>query len=153
MARPTLQLLIAARTGGEFARYLRRHVPRAARVIKSRLRELSIALVGDRRMSQIHQQFLREQGPTDVMSFVMDVDAAGRATGGEIVLCVPEARRRVGRRHAPVARELLLYAVHGLLHLGGMDDRTPAGFQAMHRREDEVLTRLGVGPVFGPLSR
>ncbi len=45
---------------------------------------------------------------------------------------------------------MLLYAVHGLLHLCGYDDRTPAGFRRMHRKEDDLLARLGVGPVFGP---
>ena len=44
--------------------------------------------------------------------------------------------------------ELLLYAAHGVLHLCGLDDRTAAGFREMHRKEDEILTRLGVGPVF-----
>jgi hypothetical protein len=47
-----------------------------------------------------------------------------------------------------VERELLLYALHGMLHLAGFDDRTARGFATMHRTEDDILTRLGVGPVF-----
>jgi len=44
--------------------------------------------------------------------------------------------------------ELLLYALHGMLHLCGFDDRTDRGFRTMHRREDDILTALGFGPVF-----
>jgi ssRNA-specific RNase YbeY (16S rRNA maturation enzyme) len=43
---------------------------------------------------------------------------------------------------------LLLYAVHGTLHLCGHDDRTAREYRIMHRTEDDLLTRLGVGPVF-----
>jgi hypothetical protein len=48
-----------------------------------------------------------------------------------------------------VRDELLLYAVHGMLHLCGYDDRTDRDFAAMHRREDHILSRLGVGAIFG----
>ncbi|MCG3128117.1 MAG: Endoribonuclease YbeY [Phycisphaerae bacterium] len=50
-------------------------------------------------------------------------------------------------RHAACA-ELSLYVVHGILHLSGYDDHTNAGFQRMHRREDELLASLGYGLVF-----
>ena len=48
---------------------------------------------------------------------------------------------------------LLLYALHGMLHLCGFDDRTAAGFKRMHGTEDRILTRLGVGPVFAPAGK
>jgi probable rRNA maturation factor len=44
----------------------------------------------------------------------------------------------------------LLYSLHGMLHLCGFDDRTEPDFRRMHQTEDEILTRLGVGPVFQP---
>jgi probable rRNA maturation factor len=117
------------------------------------LNELSLALVGDRRMSALHEEFMNVAGPTDVLTFPLDVDARGRALAGEVVVCVPEARRQSKLRNVPVERELLLYALHGLLHLCGYDDRTGADFRAMHRAEDQILTRLGVGPVFAPPDR
>ena len=45
-------------------------------------------------------------------------------------------------------KEALLYAVHGLLHLCGFDDRTARDFDVMHQREDEILCAIGVGAVF-----
>jgi probable rRNA maturation factor len=69
-------------------------------------------------------------------------------TSGEVVLCVDEAARQAAEQGHTVAEELLLYAVHGLLHLCGYDDRTPADFAVMHAREDEILTHIGVGRLF-----
>ena len=100
-------------------------------------------------MSSLHKQFMQIDGPTDVLTFPLDFDANGREIVGEVVLCVPEAARQARLRGTPVDRELLLYALHGMLHLSGFDDRTEAGFRQMHRKEDDILTRLGLGPVFG----
>jgi len=101
-------------------------------------------------MSELHEQFMSIAGPTDVLTFPLDVDARGRPVSGEVVVCLPEARRQARNRKVPVEQELLLYALHGLLHLCGYDDRTGRAYRAMHRTEDQILTRLGVGPVFSP---
>lgn len=89
--------------------------------------------------------------PTDVLAF--DLGCARRQgwLDGEIVLCADIARREAARRGGALAAaraELALYLVHGLLHLAGYDDHTPRGFQRMHQREDELLNKLGWGPVF-----
>jgi probable rRNA maturation factor len=112
------------------------------------LRELSIALINDQRMSDLHREFMSIDGPTDVLTFPIDQDARGRVTAGEVVICIPYARRIAKERKIPVEREVLLYAIHGMLHLLGYDDRTPPGYRTMHRTEDELLTKLGLGPVF-----
>ena len=146
-AKP-FQLRIAAARGRRYVPYLRRHLVAAHRLLNSSLQGLSLALVDDETMSDLHGRFMGLAGPTDVLTFPLETDLRGRVLGGEVVVCVPEARRRAGERQTPVERELLLYAVHGMLHLLGFDDRTAAGFRAMHRTEDDILTRLGVGPVF-----
>ena len=117
-----------------------------------RLRELSVALVGDRQMAELHEQFLNVRRPPPTCStFPLEVDRQGRVTAGEVVVCLPEARRRARIEGVPVEREVLLYALHGMLHLAGFDDRTAPDFATMHRTEDDILTRIGVGPVFsGP---
>ena len=144
------RLTISASSGSRYAPFLRKHLRAAHRLLQTRLTELSVALVGDRRMSELHQQFMNVSGPTDVLTFPLDLDVRGRPLAGEVIVCVPEARRQAKARKVPVERELLLYALHGMLHLCGYDDRTDASFRAMHRTEDEILTRLGVGPVFAP---
>jgi rRNA maturation RNase YbeY len=151
-SRP-FRLTITAFSGAAYVPYLRRYLRAANRHIPSPLKELSVALVGDRRMAELHQQFMGLPGPTDVLTFPLDEDRRGRVTSGEVVLCIPEARRRARGHGVSVRQELLLYALHGMLHLCGFDDRTDAGFAAMHRTEDQILTQIGVGPVFATPER
>jgi rRNA maturation RNase YbeY len=132
------------------AAYLRRNLIAAHAILRPPLHEFSLALVGDRRMAELHQQFMDIPGPTDVLTFELDHDARGRVTAGEVVVCVPYALRESRRRRVPPRNELLLYALHGMLHLCGYDDRTARDFATMHRREDEILNQLGVGAVFAP---
>lgn len=112
------------------------------------LTQLSVGLVGQARISSLHHRFLGRRGPTDVLSFEIDHDRRGRVTSGEIVICVPVARRAAAARGIPLGHELLLYALHGMLHLCGFDDKTKSAFVAMHAKEDKILTSLGIGPVF-----
>ena len=104
-------------------------------------------------MSALHERFMNLPGPTDVLTFPLEFDAGGRVTAGEVVVCVPEARRRAKEHGVAVRDELLLYALHGMLHLCGFDDRTARGYARMHRTEDDILTRLGIGAVFQPGPR
>jgi probable rRNA maturation factor len=105
-------------------------------------------LVGDKTMSELHERFMNIPGPTDVLTFPLEHDARGRCVAGEVVVCVPEARRHAKERRTSVRDEVLLYAIHGMLHLSGFDDRTPSDYRTMHRTEDRILTQLGVGAVF-----
>ena len=145
---PPLALTISATTGARYVPFLHRHLPRAHRLLGSKLRELSVAVVGDKRMTQLHREFLTLDGPTDVLSFPLEFDSRGNVIGGEIVVCLPQARRQARKSGIAVADELLLYALHGLLHLCGFDDRTPLTYRAMHAQEDLILRRLGIGPIF-----
>ena len=145
-----MKLTITAAIGAQYVRRLRKHVQGAARILKAPCSQLSIALVNDKQMSKLHRQFMQIDGPTDVLTFPLEFDSRKRGTSGEIVICVPEARRRAKEMKVAVQNELLLYAVHGMLHLSGFDDRTRRGFRTMHEMEDRILRELGVGAVFAP---
>ncbi len=148
-----MRLTLTTPTGKQYAAFVSRKLRSAHKLLRSPLKELSLVFVGDQRMSRLHQEFMSITGPTDVLTFPLDTDPRGRATDGEVIVCIPEARRQAARHTIPVAHEVLLYAVHGLLHLSGFDDRTKADFTKMHRMEDHILTQLGVGRVFAPLHR
>ena len=151
--KPPLNLEVTARIGKAFVPFLREKLLGAHKLLRPPLRELSLALVNDSTMSKLHEQFMSIAGPTDVLTFPIDEDARGRIISGEVVVCVPEARRKARVMGTTVQREVLLYALHGMLHLCSFDDRTAAGFQEMHRTEDQILQRLGVGSVFAPQAR
>jgi probable rRNA maturation factor len=103
--------------------------------------ELSIAVVGDHEMAELNERYLGRAGPTDVLAF--PYGAEDDTVCGEIVVnaerAVAEAR---GRGHSAEA-ELMLYVVHGLLHLLGCDDTNAAARRTMRRREAELLADAG----------
>jgi len=105
-------------------------LPRLKSGVLKELTEISVILVSDRRIAQIHGQFMNEPGPTDVITF----------QHGDIVISVETAKRQAREFGATVDHELRLYLVHGLLHLAGFDDRTSAGAAEM-KRFQERLTR------------
>jgi probable rRNA maturation factor len=145
-----LELTIFAAAARQCVPALRRGLLQAHRILRSPLRELSLAIVPARRMARLNREFLGRSGPTDVLAFELDRDDRGRVVCGEIVVCSTIAAARARRLRHPLKNELLLYAIHGLLHLSAFDDRTDSAFAAMHAKEDEMLTRLGIGPVFAP---
>ena len=105
--------------------------PRKSGVLKE-LAEIDVVLVSDKRIAQIHRQFMNEPGPTDVITF----------QHGEIVISVETAKRQARQYGATVEHELRLYVVHGLLHLQGFDDKTAAGAAEMKRVQEQLVRSL-----------
>ena len=105
---------------------------------------VSVAVVTDARIAELNRAWLGHEGPTDVLSFALgDGRPGGDDVFGEIVISADRAIEEARRRGLDPEREFLLYAVHGMLHLAGYDDTTPAKAKRMHRREAEMLRRLG----------
>lgn len=146
--KPPFRLEISAATGKDLVPFVRKHLIAAHAELKPALAELSLALVGDQAMSDLHERFMNIAGPTDVLTFPLDEDARGRVTTGEVVVCVPEARRRAKHEGTELRHEVLLYCLHGMLHLSGYDDLTPADYRRMHQAEDRILKAIGIGAVF-----
>jgi len=127
---------------------LRRHLSAAVNELLIDDIELSVIVIDDARMAELHERFAGQPGTTDVLTFDLRDDPAGPAIDGEVYICLDEARRRAVERGHGVDKELLLYALHGLLHLMGYDDHDPADHARMHAREDQVLEAIGIGTVF-----
>ena len=121
-----------------------RHVARLAGVDRGLI---TVAAVDDRHMTRLHRQFLGLSGPTDVLTFDLRVHLDDPLEG-DIVVNVDEAIRQAEPRGHGARHELLLYAVHGLLHLLGYDDQDLNRATAMHAREDDLLEAIGVGPIY-----
>ncbi len=68
---------------------------------------------------------------------------------GEIIVSADTAAREAHGRGHSFEAELALYVVHGTLHLLGYDDHDQEAADRMHEIEDEILTKLGVGAVYG----
>jgi probable rRNA maturation factor len=113
--------------------------------------EVSLAVVDDSTIRRLHDRFLGHDEPTDVLSFVLE--RAPDRLEGEIVVSGPTARRTAPAYGWSAADELLLYVIHGALHLVGYDDRTSRQRAAMRAAETRTLNRLGVTPPGGQRDR
>ena len=125
---------------------LARHVLDAMRVHPQA--ELSVVLVDEPAMEQLHIQWMDEPGPTDVLSFPMDelrpgTDDAPTPAGllGDIVVCPQVAEAQARSAGHSVLDEIQLLTAHGLLHLCGYDHETDEERAQMREREEAALSK------------
>ena len=132
--------------------WLRDHLDAAAGQLAADVAWLSVVIVDDARMAELHHRFMDIDETTDVLTFdLRDAEAGAEAPiEGEVYVCRDEAARQASQRGHALGHELLLYAVHGLLHLAGYDDHEPDDHAAMHGEEDRLLEAIGVGRVYDP---
>jgi probable rRNA maturation factor len=109
---------------------------------------VSILLAGDETVATLNARYRGIRRPTDVLSFsakVADPETRIRHLG-EIVISLPRAARQAADRGAAPESEVLLLAVHGTLHLLGMDHADAAGKRKMWAAQREILSELGTEP-------
>jgi probable rRNA maturation factor len=97
------------------------------------LEDLSVILVSDWRMAELHHRFFNLSGPTDVITF----------QHGEIFVSTETARRNARRFGTSLEHELRLYIAHGLLHLHGFDDKDLRGSARMKRVQEKLVASQG----------
>jgi probable rRNA maturation factor len=114
--------------------------------------QLSIAFIGEQRMSELNAEFMGKEGPTDVLSFPIEDFAGGiRADDpqgpplllGDIVICPSVVRSNATRAGVAFEDEMALMVVHGLLHLLGHDHVIEEEAEAMEQREHAILSLVG----------
>ncbi|OAV60939.1 rRNA maturation RNase YbeY [Enteractinococcus helveticum] len=115
--------------------------------------ELAVVFVDNDAMSQLHQDWMGLDGPTDVMSFPMDELRPGTqqqpAQGllGDIVISPEVAAEHAARGGHNVADEVALLVTHGLLHLLGYDHDDPEEKDEMFSLQNRLLQEfLGYAP-------
>jgi probable rRNA maturation factor len=112
--------------------------------------ELSLKLVDDSAMERLHEQFMGESGPTDVLAFPMD-DLGGAPDPemveaelvGDVVLCPSIAAAQAREAGHDAAAELRLLCTHGILHLLGYDHHSPDEEREMFGLQARLLGAWG----------
>ncbi|MER6582595.1 rRNA maturation RNase YbeY [Nonomuraea sp. NPDC048881] len=115
------------------------------------LAELSIVVVDEDAMSELHEKWMGEPGPTDVLAFPMDeLRPGGGARGdgespadpallGDVVLCPQVAARQAKEAGHSAQAELELLCTHGILHLLGYDHAEPEEHKEMFGLQAQML--------------
>ena len=108
--------------------------------------KITLAFVDNPHIHRLNKQFLGHDEPTDVLTFPYS-DAKLRKLEGEIVIGYEIATEYAADRGHEVNLELLLYVVHGCLHLCGYGDASERDEREMRAKEREYLKLLGVPDV------
>jgi len=111
---------------------------------------VSIAVVDDPTIHELNRQYLEHDYPTDVLSFVLEDREP--SLEGELVVSTDTATRNAAEYAWPAHSELLLYVIHGALHLVGYRDHQISEITAMRRAEAKYLEALAI-PLPSPPSR
>ena len=105
---------------------------------------VEVVLVDDELISDLHDRYLSDPTPTDVITFPYDDEETPELPGeprvlGEIVVSTETARRQAPDYLGNPVIESLLYVIHGVLHLLGYDDHAEADRSKMDAAQHAIL--------------
>ncbi len=124
---------------------------------------ISLALVDNETIRNLNRQYLNHDYDTDVLSFLLECDVAagdgiskdisqpgsrglGKRIEGEVVISAETAALAAAEFGWSPQNEVVLYLVHGLLHLAGYDDQSESEKRVMRSREREILRLFNLVP-------
>ena len=126
-------------------------ITRLAQFVLGRMRvhpgaDLSVLLVDEDTMTDLHVRWMDEPGPTDVLSFPMDEirpappgEEPVEGMLGDIALCPTVAANQARTAGHAVIEEVLLLVTHGILHVLGYDHAEPAEEKEMFDLQRKLL--------------
>lgn len=103
--------------------------------------EVVVLLADDDRIQTLNREFRGLNEPTDVLTF-----PSGDGADGDLAIAVPYAERQAALRGVPLDTELAYLAIHGALHLCGLDDATEEEADEMRRRMSRAAVAVGLPP-------
>lgn len=118
----------------QFRTWLRAALPAPA--------ELTLRIVNAAEARNFNSAFRGKDYATNVLTFVYHEPAAERLEG-DIVMCAQVVAREAREQGKSLQSHYAHLAVHGALHLAGMDHEKPREALAMESRETEILAQLG----------
>jgi probable rRNA maturation factor len=103
--------------------------------------EVTVLLTTDAAIRKLNRQFRGKNRATDVLSFPAEGIGA-EEIAGDLAICVPTALKQAAEQGHPLATEIKVLILHGLLHLAGYDHEGDQG--KMARREGQLRAKLGL---------
>jgi probable rRNA maturation factor len=105
-------------------------------------RQVNLVFTGGPGIKKLNRRFLGKDRLTDVIAFNLPPAPVPGFPWGEIYICLPAAARQARAMGHSLLTELLVLAVHGALHLAGMDDASPAQRRRMNEKTAALLRKL-----------
>jgi probable rRNA maturation factor len=106
--------------------------------------ELNLVFVDIEEMTELHIKWMDEGGPTDVLSFPMDMPEPGNeaVTLGDIVIAPVVAAQQAATAGHSIDHEIFILAAHGLLHILGYDHAKPDEEKAMFTLQESLVKKF-----------
>lgn len=111
---------------------------------------LEVTIIGDPAIHRLNVQFLGHDYPTDVLAFELDRDVDSGFLEGNVIVSDDTALDRAREFGWAPENELLLYIIHGTLHLAGYDDHAKEDERAMRAKEREYMAKAGIETIAAP---
>ena len=128
----------------------------------SRNKELTLALIGDKKIHALNKKYRKKDKPTDVLTFAYEEtpEFPGKNPLGEIYISIPTAKRQAqkdlnraaarpalslqkkkfSQQRKHLIKELKFLFIHGVLHLLGYTHETKAKYDEMMGEAEEILS-------------
>lgn len=109
--------------------------------------EISVAILDDVAIHNVNREHLQHDYPTDILSFLFELSASDdgeKFLDGELIASAETAIRTAAEIGWPPMSELMLYVIHGMLHLVGYDDQMENDRAKMRELERRYLSASGV---------
>lgn len=107
--------------------------------------ELSILIVDDPQMAEYHREYLKREGPTNVIAFPMQEGEFAHVTPhllGDVVISLDTASREAGEMGIDMAERFDELLIHGILHLVGYDHEASEAEERRMEEKSESLAML-----------
>ncbi len=120
---------------------LRRLVGFVAEAEERGVDSVDVAIVDTDEIVSLNDRYLGRDEVTDVLSFDLS-ETGSRGLSAQIIVCGDVAAEQGPKHGLSVEDELMLYVIHGLLHLTGWDDADAGPAERMKTRQEELLAKF-----------
>ena len=106
---------------------------------------IDITFVSDKTIRRLNKKYMKKNTATDVISFTLEgslVSSPGKALVGDLYISSDRAYLNAKRFKTNFTREIILYTIHGMLHILGFGDKTLEEKQKIKKLEDIFLDKL-----------
>lgn len=111
---------------------------------------LSVSFVTNQKIWALNKRFLGRNNATDVLAFDSTDEEISyqisskkvKEINGDIIISTDAAIKNAKNYHVSVEHELVLYVVHGILHLLGYDDHSPKEIFRIRKKEEDLMRFL-----------
>ena len=117
-------------------KFLKEITRKTLSLTKFKIPEISVVLVCDARMKNLNKRYKDRDKVTDVLAFDY----------GEVVICLPQAKRQARELGHSLKKELSILLIHGILHLAGYNDETKQQREKMIKRQDNIFLKIKNSP-------